>query len=63
MNLSKLPTSPDGTDWGIYGDTPSEQWAGVLMAAEMEDAMADYFPRYRVVHHEIQARRKMSETK
>lgn len=37
MNLSKLPTSPDGTDWGIYGDTPREQWAGVLLEAETED--------------------------
>jgi hypothetical protein len=38
MNLSKLPTSPDGTDWGIYGDTPREQWNGVLFEAEKMDS-------------------------
>ncbi len=24
-----LPTSPDGTDWGIYGDSAKEQWNGM----------------------------------
>ncbi len=37
MNLSKLPTSPDGTDWYIYGDTPSEQWNGVILEALVEN--------------------------
>ena len=32
-----LPTSPDGTDWGIYGDTPAEQWNGIQYEAERED--------------------------
>lgn len=32
-----FPTSPDGTDWGIYGDTPWEQWQGVRFEAVQED--------------------------
>ena len=28
------PTSPDRTDWGIYGDTLQEQWLGVWFEAE-----------------------------
>ena len=30
---AKFPTSPDGTDWGIYGDTLKEQWLGVWFEA------------------------------
>ncbi len=34
-----LPTSPDGTDWGIYGDTPKEQWLGVWFEAADYNAL------------------------
>ncbi len=37
MNWRTLPTSPDGTDWGIFGDTPREQWTGMEMDAQLED--------------------------
>ncbi len=38
MTLWGLPTSPDGTDWGIYGDSPREQWNGMEHEAQLEDA-------------------------
>ncbi len=37
MTKSLFPTSPDGTDWGIFGDTPREQWEGMEMEAQLED--------------------------
>ena len=36
MTRSLFPTSPDGTDWGIFGDTPREQWEGMEMEAYLE---------------------------
>jgi len=36
-----LPTSPDNTDWGIYGESAREQWEGVHFEAEMEDLQWD----------------------
>ena len=33
------PTSPDGTDWGIYGDTKKEQWLGVWFEASDYNAV------------------------
>ncbi len=46
-NFTELPTSPDGTDWGIYGDTAVEQWAGVMLEASMENLLraVDSLPR------------------
>lgn len=35
------PTSPDDTNWFIYGDSPKEQWDGVLHEAELEDLVFD----------------------
>jgi hypothetical protein len=35
--MDKFPTSPDGTDWSIFGDTPAEQWHGMIQDAEIED--------------------------
>ena len=32
----RRPTSPDGTDWGIYGESPREQWNGVEWEAYHE---------------------------
>ena len=37
-----LPTSPDGTDWGIYGDSPQEQWLGVWFEAADFNALRPY---------------------
>ena len=34
-----FPTSPDGTDWSIYGDTMAEQWLGVWLEASYENDM------------------------
>ena len=36
-----FPTSPDGTDWGFYGDTLREQWHGVWFEARV--GMAERF--------------------
>ncbi len=33
-----FPNSPDGTDWGIYGETPKEQWEGVEFEAYVIEA-------------------------
>ncbi|KKL74039.1 hypothetical protein LCGC14_2068850, partial [marine sediment metagenome] len=36
-----------GTDWGIYGDTPEEQWRGLWLEAEIEDEIyQDYEDAY-----------------
>ncbi len=43
MNQAELPTSPDGTDWGIYGDTPNEQWKGIMFEAERQNENTNYF--------------------
>ncbi len=32
-----FPTSRDGTDWWIYGNTAKEQWAGMETEAYLED--------------------------
>ena len=37
-----FPTSPDGTDWGIYGDTLREQWLGVWFEAADFNALRNY---------------------
>lgn len=34
--LQEFPTSPDGTDWGMWGDKPEEQWDGVYFTALLE---------------------------
>ena len=34
--MEKFPTSPDGTDWGMWGDKPNEQWDGVRFTALLE---------------------------
>ncbi len=38
------PTSPDGTDWGIYGDTLQEQWLGVWFEAADYNALRRRVP-------------------
>ena len=37
----RRPTSPDGTDWGIYGESPREQWNGVEWEAYHEQEGRD----------------------
>lgn len=32
-----FPTSPDGTDWSLYGDSSKEQWDGVWHEAFVEE--------------------------
>ena len=37
-----FPTSPDGTDWGIYGDALQEQWRGIWFEASTVNIVGHY---------------------
>jgi hypothetical protein len=47
--IAEYPTSPDGTDWGIYGETPQEQWNGVEFEAYTEDRAPLFQHGYKTI--------------
>ena len=61
MDDQELPTSPDGTDWGIYGDSAKEQWQGMIHEALLERyerSLRDYTRPFKMEMHEALFKKK-----